>query len=267
MTTHTVTKATISQFALALGESDLMCHSGCYAVGAGHPDVVAPPTYAIVPVLAEVARVVADTDLGLDFSRVLHRSQSFTHYRPLHAGDVVTATPRQVDVRTIRGSTIGRFAVDLTDRAGARVCSAVTTLVIRADGPPPPPRPTPASPDSIAVTIGPVDLAHYAEASGDHNPIHLDPAAAAALGLPTVIAHGMLVMGIALRVATCDTVRTTACEAVFTAPVPVSDDTTLLVTAARGHDRVRLDVCHDGHVVAQVQATCPQPFARNGTTP
>ena len=34
----------------------------------------------------------------------------------------------------------------------------------------------------------------YAEASGDHNPIHLDDDAARAAGLPGVIAHGMLGM-------------------------------------------------------------------------
>ena len=39
-----------------------------------------------------------------------------------------------------------------------------------------------------------VQLALFAGASGDHNPIHLDDAAARAAGLPGVIAHGMLSM-------------------------------------------------------------------------
>jgi acyl dehydratase len=34
----------------------------------------------------------------------------------------------------------------------------------------------------------------YAEASGDHNPIHLDEEFARSVGLPGVIAHGMLTM-------------------------------------------------------------------------
>src|SRR4051812_31177698 len=38
-------------------------------------------------------------------------------------------------------------------------------------------------------------LRRYAEASGDNNPIHLDPQAAIAMGLPGVIAHGMLSAG------------------------------------------------------------------------
>jgi len=37
-------------------------------------------------------------------------------------------------------------------------------------------------------------LQRYAVASGDHNPIHLDPAAARRVGLDGVIAHGMLSM-------------------------------------------------------------------------
>ncbi len=39
-------------------------------------------------------------------------------------------------------------------------------------------------------------LKAYADASGDQNPIHQDDAVAAAVGLPGVIAHGMLTMGL-----------------------------------------------------------------------
>lgn len=40
-------------------------------------------------------------------------------------------------------------------------------------------------------------LKQYAEASGDHNPIHKDEAFAKSVGLPDVIAHGMLTMALA----------------------------------------------------------------------
>jgi meromycolic acid (3R)-3-hydroxyacyl-[acyl-carrier protein] dehydratase HadB len=39
-------------------------------------------------------------------------------------------------------------------------------------------------------------IAAYAEASGDHNPIHLDDDFARMVGLPGTIAHGMLDLGI-----------------------------------------------------------------------
>jgi acyl dehydratase len=41
----------------------------------------------------------------------------------------------------------------------------------------------------------------YAEASGDHNPIHLDDEFARQVGLPGVIAHGMLQMGLMANLA------------------------------------------------------------------
>jgi len=40
-------------------------------------------------------------------------------------------------------------------------------------------------------------LKQYAEASGDHNPIHQDEVFAKSVGLPDVIAHGMLTMALA----------------------------------------------------------------------
>ena len=39
-------------------------------------------------------------------------------------------------------------------------------------------------------------LKAYAEASGDHNPIHLNEEFAVSVGLPNVIAHGMLTMAL-----------------------------------------------------------------------
>jgi acyl dehydratase len=46
------------------------------------------------------------------------------------------------------------------------------------------------------------DLVRYAEASGDHNPIHQDDAVATSVGLPGVIAHGMYTMALAARAVT-----------------------------------------------------------------
>ncbi|MEO8744552.1 MAG: MaoC/PaaZ C-terminal domain-containing protein [Candidatus Dormiibacterota bacterium] len=45
------------------------------------------------------------------------------------------------------------------------------------------------------VTFTTEQIAAYAEASGDHNPIHLDDGFAKTVGLPGVIAHGLLQMG------------------------------------------------------------------------
>jgi len=45
-------------------------------------------------------------------------------------------------------------------------------------------------------------LVRYAGASGDFNPIHWNPRVAAEVGLPDVIAHGMLTMATACRAVT-----------------------------------------------------------------
>ena len=45
-------------------------------------------------------------------------------------------------------------------------------------------------------------LVSYAHASGDMNPIHQDESVAKSVGLPDVIAHGMLTMGAAIQVVT-----------------------------------------------------------------
>jgi acyl dehydratase len=48
-------------------------------------------------------------------------------------------------------------------------------------------------------TVTRADLVAYAEASGDHNPIHQDEDVARSVGLPGVIAHGMYTMALAAR--------------------------------------------------------------------
>jgi acyl dehydratase len=49
-------------------------------------------------------------------------------------------------------------------------------------------------PPFTAAPIGRVTLALYAGASGDHNPIHIDPDFARQAGMPDVFAQGMLAM-------------------------------------------------------------------------
>ncbi|MET1134243.1 MAG: MaoC/PaaZ C-terminal domain-containing protein [Aeromicrobium sp.] len=53
--------------------------------------------------------------------------------------------------------------------------------------------------ETQTYTITRADLVRYAEASGDHNPIHQDESVAASVGLPGVIAHGMYTMALAAR--------------------------------------------------------------------
>ncbi|MDU0367848.1 MaoC/PaaZ C-terminal domain-containing protein [Microbacterium sp. KSW4-17] len=71
-------------------------------------------------------------------------------------------------------------------------------------------------------------LVRYAGASGDFNPIHYRDDVAAAVGLPGVLAHGMLTMGIAvgtLAEALGDSGRIGEYGVRFTRPVVVDPET------------------------------------------
>ena len=57
-------------------------------------------------------------------------------------------------------------------------------------------------PSTLALRCGPVtavDLALFAAASGDHNPLHLDAASASAAGFERPVVHGMFTMACAAR--------------------------------------------------------------------
>lgn len=83
----------------------------------------------------------------------------------------------------------------------------------------------------LVVTFTGEQIAAYAEASGDRNPIHLDDEFARSVGLPGVIAHGMLQMGLLARVAgEPDRLRRLSCR--FAGMVRPGDTVTF-----RGEDR------------------------------
>lgn len=101
------------------------------------------------------------------------------------------------------------------------------------------------------------DLAAYADASGDPNPIHLDEAVAQAAGLPGVVAHGMLTMALAARAVAEWTGDAEVVElgCSFSRPVVVPEDgTTIRVTGLvkerrEGHATLTLEVTCDGEKV------------------
>ncbi|TCM51835.1 MaoC family dehydratase [Kribbella sp. VKM Ac-2568] len=79
----------------------------------------------------------------------------------------------------------------------------------------------------LTVTLRREDLVRYAGASGDFNPIHWNDRMATSLGLPGVIAHGMLTMASAARVVTDwldDPADLLEYGVRFTKPVIVPDD-------------------------------------------
>ena len=80
---------------------------------------------------------------------------------------------------------------------------------------------------SASFPITRADLVRYAGASGDFNVIHWNERVATSVGLPNVIAHGMLTMALAARVVTDwlgDPGALLEYGVKFTRPVVVPDD-------------------------------------------
>ena len=76
-------------------------------------------------------------------------------------------------------------------------------------------------------------LVRYAGASGDFNPIHYRDDVAHSVGLPGVLAHGMLTMGLAIQPVVDwagDPARVLDYQVRFTRPVPVDPELGAVVT-------------------------------------
>jgi len=128
---YEVSRVKIAEFADAIGEPSPLCRDRAAARSAGYPDVIAPPTFAIVVSMRSTAAAAADPGLGLNYAMVVHGEQSFTHTRPLHAGDVVVARSTIESIRTAGSMTMMTTVTDITTTEGEHVCTARSTLVER----------------------------------------------------------------------------------------------------------------------------------------
>jgi acyl dehydratase len=128
---YEVSRVKIAEFADAIGEQSPLCRDREAAVKAGYPDVIAPPTFAIVISMASAKVVQDDPGLGLDYSMVVHGEQGFTHARPLHAGDVVVATSTVESIRAVGGMSLLTTVTDISTVDGEHVCTAKSVIVER----------------------------------------------------------------------------------------------------------------------------------------
>ena len=103
------------------------------ARAAGHADIVAPPTFAVVVQERTLAQLLAEPDAGIDFARVVHGDQRFTSSRPIVAGDELTATLTVSSVKTLGAHSMVTAESVVTDAAGEHVVTAISTLVVRGD--------------------------------------------------------------------------------------------------------------------------------------
>ncbi|MBI2900586.1 MAG: SDR family NAD(P)-dependent oxidoreductase [Planctomycetes bacterium] len=168
---------------------------------AAAPDV-APPLFPVTLIPDLFRAIVADDHRG-DLSRVVHGEQRMRFGAPLRSWDLVT--PRGT-IAAIDAKETGEIMhVDQDLYCEGKLAVEMRTSLFFRGTQPKSASSSPAAPEkpagkklfSTSVTV-PEDLSRrYAAVSGDDNPIHIDPEAAKAVGLPGVILHGLCTMALA----------------------------------------------------------------------
>ena len=128
---YEVSRVKIAEFADAIGDANPVYRDAAAARAAGHADVIAPPTFAIVISMAGSGAALAEPGLGLNYAMVVHGEQRFEYTRPITAGDVVTAQVTLTDIRDAGRNVMLTTSTEIKTVTGEHVCTAVSTIVER----------------------------------------------------------------------------------------------------------------------------------------
>jgi len=145
-----------------------------------------------------------------DYSKVLHGEQYLSVHRPIPAAGTVIGRTRVKELLD-KGKDKGAVLFverQIFDKAqGEAIATMTSAAMLRGDGgfggkpgPQPPPHALPSGPPALHLDIKVAANAGLIyRLSGDRNPLHADPAAAARGGFKTPILHGLCTYGIAGR--------------------------------------------------------------------
>ncbi|HYP21949.1 MAG TPA: MaoC/PaaZ C-terminal domain-containing protein [Actinomycetota bacterium] len=170
----------------------------------GGDDVVAPPVFPVVPAFNTFMTAAMDPELGADLLRLVHAAEEHVFYKPIRAGDVLTVAGAIESVEQKETGETFTVKGTETNQDGEVVAEVRGTMFIRGSGSGSRSATPPAenARDVVYEETTKVDddqTFRYAEASGDHNPIHVDEATAKMAGLPGIILHGMCTMAMASK--------------------------------------------------------------------
>lgn len=131
--TATIERGRLAFFAQAIGETDPVYNDLDAALAAGHPDLPAPPTFVFGLRLEAPDPFGWIAELGVDMRFVLHGKQAFHYASVAHAGDVVTLSPKIIDIYEKKGGAL-EFLVcttAVTRADGTLIATMEETLVVR----------------------------------------------------------------------------------------------------------------------------------------
>ena len=209
-------------FAKATGQSDAAYTDTDAARAAGHAGLPLPPTFLFCLESDAPEPNALLALLGLDPGQpLLHAEQGFVYHRMAYCGDRLNFSQRLDQVQDKKGGAL-QFALRSTRVTNQRdeLVAELRQVIVAVHDDVPVPVPVPVSttaastaaqdptapgdaadafPPLLTAAITRLDLALYAGASGDHNPVHVDIDSARRSGFDDVFAHGMLVMAHAAR--------------------------------------------------------------------
>ncbi len=165
--------------------------------------ILAPPLFGAVASWLSLMTVVTDAELNVNVLRLVHSQQDMRFSRPVIPGDTIHSTAKIVAIEEQPSGE--SLAVDLHcwNQTGETIQLITFTAFIRGQGRHPRTRTvtdeTPEPLHRISQTIDADQTFRYANASGDHNPIHVDENVARLAGLPGIVVHGMCTLAFASK--------------------------------------------------------------------
>ncbi|MGO1628363.1 MAG: FAS1-like dehydratase domain-containing protein [Microbacterium sp.] len=130
---YLVGREKVREFARAVSAEADVHHDVEAARRAGYPDIVAPPTFAMVIQDLTLQQLLGDPTAGIVLERTVHAEQKFRATRPIVAGDELTATLSVTGIRTVGGNAMITSEAEIVDVDGRHVVTAVSVLLVGAE--------------------------------------------------------------------------------------------------------------------------------------
>ncbi|WP_125613408.1 FAS1-like dehydratase domain-containing protein [Specibacter cremeus] len=131
---YSVGRESVRDFARAVKATHPAHFDVAAARALGHADLVAPPTYAIIVAQRADARLIEDPGSGIDFSRVVHAEQKFTHHRAITAGDELVAELHVDAVRAMGTGAMITTRAEIATVDGTPVATTTSAILVRGEG-------------------------------------------------------------------------------------------------------------------------------------
>jgi len=170
--------------------------------------IVAPPLFGVVVTWPALVQAIGDPELQVDLLRLLHGEQEMEFFNPIRPGDKITSNAKIASIQTKPSGETLTIELEASDHNREPKVRVVFSAFIRAGG-------SRKSGDNeqemakaergaplvtVSQQIDADQTFRYAEASGDHNPIHVDETVARMAGLRGIIVHGLCTMAFTSKV-------------------------------------------------------------------